>query len=485
MEKSLLVFGLIGFIRCFAVFAETPTPTPTPAWRTPVNISEIPNPTPSTTPITALRRFPCIAVDNLNINDYGRAHIVWTEQQETGGLWKIFYRGVKVNRYDQMELSALVEASLDHGVARDSDPRKPQHPFVWIDPDSEAENPKAQIAFSFRNNTTMYKGVEQSEVLFYPDVEATWTGPGEREGPTFLHHISGFGQHVKDAFILYDLCLEDLRVLWNQHDHSNDADHDIFSNYQHTELLEPGFYWCAVSMLTDTDEWPTPSATPTPIITPGTPIPAVTPQPAAVCEFFPYASTYASEGTYTIHIVSEEKNHYFLVHHILTAARPSCQYAVTTNYLQNTDASYYPSTAVDSAGNLYIAYHHFIEPIESPTPVPGESRYYLIKYDGSYSQATPLGVFGDGPESDAIRPVLGIDSMDNLYVAYVDDSYDVRIKQLDLRSATWVRDDTIGDTGDDQRWVHLAIDPVSDKPNIVYQQKSSDFDHNIYWTRLE
>jgi hypothetical protein len=115
------------------------------------------------------------------------------------------------------------------------------------------------------------------------------------------------------------------------------------------------------------------------------------------------------------------------------------------------------------------------------------SDYYLIIYDDTLETLSAPTHIDDGPDPGdfTVRPVIGFDQSNNYYIAYIDDDLDVKVKKYNSGGTlqnTW----KVNNNADiAHSWVHLAMDPTSDLPHVVYDEQDSTSDWDICWSRLE
>lgn len=460
MKRIFWIFGTAVLMLCepcgtaFAQDPNTPTPTDTPTvtptftpiWTTPVNISNDNNES----------RYPCIAVDDNEKDGFGRAHIVWTE--ESGSTWGTYY----VVAIDGSTISMETEVSDDAGTSMVS--TSAMMPFLVVDLLSD----KASIAFQ-HVNSSFYESSTHSQILFLPFADVVW--PMDEDPETqYLEYPSGLQIHVRDPFVFNSPCTERLKIFWSNSNNGSDTDNDIFFNYQ-------------VKLGTMATPYPTPTPTNTPksewiMISKGAD------SSIGESEISPYVTGYIdpSSGYHVDVVAYDDQYKDSLIHSVYTEAETteSCaEGSWNATPIPYTSDSYYPSTALDSDKNLYIAYHKWIS--------GSTSEYYILKYDGSYSSDYPLGRIGSGPSDYQVRPVLGcaeFGGTEYLYIVFVDASDDVKVGRLELDD-DWKAFYTVDNTSYEHHWVHLAIDPVSNLPHVVYEEEIPLSGSDVFWCRLE
>ena len=195
----------------------------------------------------------------------------------------------------------------------------------------------------------------------------------------------------------------------------------------------------------------------------------------------PYIDSYVSGEIYQCHVVGYDiVGHDALIHEKFSGDSSDCSGSWATTYIPNTAGSRYPSCELRPSNNdLYIAYYE--------DNGDGTSDYKLVIYNGStYSIAD----FADGPDpvDDLIpRPVVGFDSNSNLYIAYINEDYNVMVRKR-TSGGLWQTPQRIDNQNNRRHnWLHLSIDPRSNKPHVVYDEEYivDSPPWNIFWSRFE
>lgn len=408
-------------------------------WTTPANVSN--NSDGS--------RSPALAVDYTNNNGYGKAHIVWTEVDGDGN-WHTYYR-IIVN---PSSLSTTTNVGYDINYDRYS--TQSTTPHIFIDQTIADTSVKPDITYMHRNNALM-GGVEHSEALYLPEARAYWPlgdGEGEETDDEYvqcLHHVSGLQTHVMTPFIHLDACMQDQILFWSQHDYGGHPDHDVFCNYQYTNMYELRD-WQRSDITYNTASGDS-------------------------C-FYPYADSFVYGENYELHVVSYDfagRDH--LIHNKYIGDSDDCSGTWSSTNIASTSDSYNPSCKIRPSNHyLYIAYYH--------DDGDGTSEYRLLIWNGSTYSSSKIAD-GTDPAVYKVRPVIDFDSSSNLYVVYIDQDLNVMVRKL-TSGGVWQTPTRVDNQNNrDHSWVHLDIDPRSNKPHVVYDEMLTSTRWDIFWSRYE
>ncbi len=439
-------------------------------WTTPSNVSDS----------NAESSYPMIAVDSDGYvegneeQDPGRPHVTWTEA--SGDDWQTFYR-----MYDT-SWSSITYVHKEEYLELLSE----EETLPWIVVESLTGDNRyfrADIAFSVINSD-FYDTSAHSEIVVRTDIEAEWPDDEDHFSNPHLQHISGLQKGIIEpclGFYYHNKPGDEdqfaLAGFWSQADPSDNR--AIYHNYQERRVLHGTINrvdWMQV-IPADDDSWPYSNG---------------------VKKRMPYAVTNAEEGVYEgdIHLFTYDDGatpgSAAVIH---TLWDDSDYYWDEDVVVPGTSYGKYPSAAINpSDGKVYIAYLDTNTEEYKWRGLPADPGASTPTPTGT-PEPTPGGVIDDAYSDPDTRPVIGFDNDDNFYVAYIKaitptpgvEYKDVFVKKYDVDAETWTNAWQV-DTSNldhDHRWVHLAVDPNTQLPNIVYDEKDDSGYWDVWWAYLE